>query len=78
MGDWAMQGATAAFEQGGVGDGGVETRRKPQQARCALQAEAMVGAESAAEICWMTVAATASYIAADNCQWQPDYTHLLC
>jgi hypothetical protein len=55
MGDWAMQGATAAFEPGGVGYGGVETRRHPQQDRCALQAKAMVGAESATEICWMNV-----------------------
>lgn len=55
MGDWAMQGAASAFGPGGVGYGGVETRRHHQQDQCAQRAVAMVGATSAAEICWMNV-----------------------
>ena len=55
MGDWAMQEATSAFEPGGVGYGGVETRRHPQQEQCAQLAVAMAGAARATEICWMNV-----------------------
>lgn len=53
--DWAMQGATSTFELNGVGYGGIESRRNPQQDRCSQQAVAMVGAANAAEICWMNV-----------------------
>ena len=53
LGDWAMEGAGVAFGPGGVGYGGVECRRHPQQDRAAELAAPMVGASSAAEICWM-------------------------
>ena len=53
LSDWRMEGAKREFGPGGVGYGGVECRRHPQQDQCAAWGASMVGAKTASEVCWM-------------------------